>query len=78
MIGYSRTWHGDEARAGEARAGLTLAKARQSAAANGLSDGCGARLREILDQPWNVFLCGLCGDPSARVESLTVTFKPET
>ena len=56
---------------------VALAKAMKTAAANGLSAGDGARLREILDQHWNAFWRGLRGDPSARVEPLTVTFKLE-
>ena len=54
-----------------------LAKAVETAAANGLSAGVGARLREILNRHWNVFRCGRRGDPPARVEPLTATFKPE-
>ena len=46
-------------------------------AASGLSAGGEARQREILDRPWNSFRRGLHGDPPARVEPLTVTFKPE-
>ena len=40
--------------------------------------GGGARLRKILDRHWNTFWRGLRGDPPARVEPVTVTFKPET
>ena len=49
----------------------------ETAASNGLSAGGEARLREILDRHWNAFWRGFCSDPPARVESLTVTFKPE-
>ena len=49
----------------------------ETAAANGLSAGVEARLREILDRHLNVFRRGLRGDPPARVEPLTVAFKPE-
>ena len=52
-------------------------KAVETAAANGLSAGGEASLREILDRHWNAFRRGLRGDPPARVETLTVTFKPE-
>ena len=44
---------------------------------NGLLAGGGARLREILHRHSNAFQRGLRGDPPARVESLTVTVKPE-
>ena len=42
-----------------------------------MSAGGEARLREISDWHWNVFRYGLRGDPPARVEPLTVTFKSE-
>ena len=56
---------------------VALTKAVKTAAANGLLAGGGARLREILDRHWNGFWRGLRGEPPARVEPLTVTFKPE-
>ena len=56
---------------------VALAKAVETAAARGLSAGGEARLREILDRHWHAFRRGLRGDPSTRVEPLTVTFKPE-
>ena len=62
----------------ERKRAVALAKAVETAAANGLSAGGEARLREILDRHWNAFRRGLRGDPPARVEPLTVTFKPET
>ena len=49
----------------------------ETAAANGLSAGGGARLREISDGHWNAFRLGFRGDRPARVEPLTATFKPE-
>ena len=55
---------------------VVLVKAVETAAVNGLPLGGGARLREILDWHWNVFRRGHRGDPPARVEPLTVTFKP--
>ena len=42
-----------------------------------LSGGDGARPCKILDRHCNAFRRGLRGDPPARVEPLTVTFKPE-
>ena len=56
---------------------VALAKAVKTAAANDLSTGSRARLHEILDRHWNAFRRGLRGHPPARVEPLTVTFKPE-
>ena len=56
---------------------VALAKGVKTAAVNGLSAEGRARLREILDQRSNAFQRGLRGDPPARVEPLTVTFKPE-
>ena len=56
---------------------LALTKAVETAAANGLYAGGEARLHEILDRHWNAFRCEHCVDPPARVEPLTVTFKPE-
>ena len=56
---------------------VALAEPMETAVANGLSAGGGARLREILDRHWNAFRCGLRGDPPARAKPLTVTFKPE-
>ena len=61
----------------ERECAVTLAKAVETAAANDLSAGGEARLRDILDRYWNAFRRGLRGDPPARVEPLTVTFKPE-
>ena len=55
---------------------VALAKAVGTAVANGLSAGGGESLREILDRHWNAFRRGLRDDPPARVEPLTVTFKP--
>ena len=52
-------------------------KAAETVVANGLSVGGGARLHKILDRHWNAFRCGFCGDPPARVEPLSMTFKPE-
>ena len=43
-----------------------------------MSIGGGARLRKILDRHWNAFRRGLRGDPSARIELMTVTFEPKT
>ena len=56
---------------------VTLVKEVESAATNGLSAGGSARLCEIMDRHWNAFWRGLRGDPTARVEPLTVTFKTE-
>ena len=56
---------------------VALAKTVETAAANGLSFGGEARLREILDRHCKAFRLGLRGDPPAHVEPLTVTFKPE-
>ena len=56
---------------------VALAKAVETVAANGLSVGGGARLREILDQRCNTSWRGLRGDPPAHVEPLTVTLKLE-
>ena len=56
---------------------VALAKAVETAADFFLSTGGEARLREILDRHWNALRRGLRGDPPARVEPLTVTFKPE-
>ena len=56
---------------------VALVKAVETAAANGLSAGGEARLREILGRHWFAFRRGLREDPPARVELLTVTFKPE-
>ena len=53
---------------------VALAKAVKTAAANGLSAGGEARLREILDRHWNAFRYGLFGDPPTHVEPLTVKF----
>ena len=53
-------------------------RAMETVAANCLSVGGKASLREILDRHWNAFRRGLRGDPPVRVETLTVTFKPET
>ena len=44
---------------------VALAKALETAAANGLSAGGGARLREILNRHWNAFRCGLSGGSPA-------------
>ena len=57
---------------------VALAKAMETVSANDLSAEGEARLREILNRRWNAFRGGLRGDPPARVEPLTVTFKPET
>ena len=46
-------------------------------AANRLSAGGEARLREILDRYWNAFQHGLCVDAPARIEPLAVTVKPK-
>ena len=62
----------------EGERAVALAKTVETAAENGLSAGGETRLREILDQHWNAFRCGFRGDPPARVEPVTVTFKPET
>ena len=56
---------------------VALANAVETEASNGLSAGGEARLREILDWHWNAFWHGVRGDPPARVEPLTVTFKSE-
>ena len=56
---------------------IALAKAMETAAANGLSAEGEARLHEILNRHWNVFRRGLRGDPPVHVESLTVMSKPE-
>ena len=56
---------------------MVWSQSRRIAARNGLAAGGGARLREVLDRHWNVFRRDLRGDPPARVELLTVTFKPE-
>ena len=46
---------------------VALAKALETAAANGLSAESEARLHKILDRHWKAFQRGLCGDPPARV-----------
>ena len=68
---------GMEPKQEEQERAVALAKAVKTAAANGLSAGGETRLREILDRHRNAFRCGLRRDPPARVEPLTVTFKPE-
>ena len=54
---------------------VALAKTVETAAANGLSAGGKARLREILNRHWNSFRRGLRGDPRTRIEPLAMTFK---
>ena len=56
---------------------VALAKAVETVVANSLSAGGEAMLCEILDRHWNTFRRVLRGDPTARVEPLTVMFKPE-
>ena len=56
---------------------VALTKAVKTAAANDVSAGGEIRLREILVRHWNTFRRGLRGDPPARVEPTTVTFKLE-
>ena len=65
---------GTEPEQEERERAITLAKA---VVANGWSAGGQARLREMLDRHWNAFRRSLRGHPPARVEPLTVTFKPE-
>ena len=57
----------------ERQRAVALAKTEETVAANGLSAGGGARLRDILDRHLNAFWRGLRGDPPTRVESLTVS-----
>ena len=61
----------------ESERAVALAKTVETVVANILSSGGKARPRKILDWHRNAFRHGLCGDPPARVEPLTVTFKPE-
>ena len=61
----------------ERECAVALAKAVETAVANGVSAGGEARLREIMDRRGNVFRRDLRGDPPPRVEPLTMTFKSE-
>ena len=56
----------------EPECAVALAKAVETAMANGLSAGGEERQREILDLHWNAFRRGLRGGSPARVEPLTV------
>ena len=56
---------------------VAFAKAVETALANGLSARGDTSLRKIVDRHWNAFRRDLRDDPPDRVETLTVTFKPE-